>query len=44
MALISRLHNPGCLQGLLEMHLEPRQIQIIQVTTGPRTNTETSSA
>ena len=32
MALISRLHNPGCLQGLLEMHLEPRQIHIIQVT------------
>lgn len=31
MAVVSRLHNPGCLQGLLEMHLEPRQIHIIQV-------------
>eukprot|EP00903_Cladosiphon_okamuranus_P018800 g17294.t1 len=34
MALVSRLHNPGCLQGLLEMHLEPRQIQIIQKNFG----------
>ena len=31
MALVSRLHNPRCLQGLLEMHVEPRQIHIIQV-------------
>lgn len=32
MALVSRLHNPACLRGLLEMHLEPRQIHTIQVT------------
>eukprot|EP00752_Nemacystus_decipiens_P012656 g11210.t1 len=33
-ALISRLYNPGCLHGLLEMHLEPRQIHIIQKNFG----------
>ncbi len=31
MSLISRLHNPGCLTSLLEMHLEPRQIHAVQV-------------
>lgn len=30
-ALIPRLQNPRCLQGLLEMHLEPKQIHLVQV-------------
>lgn len=30
-ALIPRLINPRCLQGLLEMHLEPKQIHVVQV-------------
>ncbi|CAM9285636.1 unnamed protein product [Ectocarpus sp. 4 AP-2014] len=29
-ALIPRLQNPRCLQGLLEMHLEPKQIHLVQ--------------
>lgn len=30
-ALVPRLHDPEHLQGLLEMHLEPRQIVVLQV-------------
>ncbi|CAM9304799.1 unnamed protein product [Scytosiphon promiscuus] len=33
-ALIARLYNPGCLRGLLEMHLEPKQIHTVQRNFG----------